>query len=80
MSYGVWRLDRLGRSLFELVQLIEELGRRGVHFVSLTEAIDTSSSGGRLLFHMMAALSEFERYLNQRPVLMIAVNPLFKAI
>lgn len=59
----VWRLDRLGRSLMGLVQVIDELGKRGVNFHSLTEAIDTSSSGGKLVFHMMAALSEFERTL-----------------
>lgn len=57
----VWRLDRLGRSLSGLVQLIDELGRRGIHFRSLTENIDTQSSGGRLMFHIMAALAEFER-------------------
>lgn len=59
----VWRLDRLGRSLIGLVQLIDTLGKREVEFISLSEAIDTSSSGGRLVFHMMAALSEFERSL-----------------
>ncbi|MCM2476099.1 recombinase family protein [Rhizobium sp. CG5] len=59
----VWRLDRLGRSLIHLVQLMEKLGRNNIHFHSITEAIDTSSSGGRLVFHMMAALSEFERSL-----------------
>lgn len=59
----VWRLDRLGRSLIQLVQLMDDLGRRGIEFHSLTENIDTGSSGGRLLFHMIAALSEFERTL-----------------
>lgn len=59
----VWRLDRLGRSLPSLIHLVEELGRRDVDFQSLTESIDTRSSGGRLIFHMMAALAEFERSL-----------------
>lgn len=59
----VWRLDRLGRSLTKLVQFVEDLGRRGVEFRSLTENIDTMSSGGRLVFHIMAALAEFERSL-----------------
>lgn len=57
----VWRLDRLGRSLSALVGLLDQLGQRGVSFRSLTENIDTGSSGGRLMFHMMAALAEFER-------------------
>lgn len=59
----VWRLDRLGRSLVHLVRLMETLGRKRVAFQSLTEAINTRSSGGRLVFHMMAALAEFERTL-----------------
>ncbi|TQI75339.1 DNA invertase Pin-like site-specific DNA recombinase [Bosea sp. AK1] len=59
----VWRLDRLGRSLVELVRLISELGARQVEFHSLSEAIDTSSPGGRLLFHLLAAMAEFERSL-----------------
>jgi DNA invertase Pin-like site-specific DNA recombinase len=59
----VWRLDRLGRSLPALVTLMDQLGKRGVNFQSLTENINTTSSGGRLMFHMMAALAEFERSL-----------------
>lgn len=58
-----WRLDRLGRSLSHLINLIGCLERRGVAFRSLSEAIDTSSAGGRLLFHVMGALAEFERSL-----------------
>lgn len=57
----VWRLDRLGRSLSGLVALMDQLGKEGIHFQSVTEAINTASSGGRLMFHMMAALAEFER-------------------
>lgn len=59
----VWKLDRLGRSLGHLIQLIAELGKRGVGFRSLTEGIDTTSPAGTLLFHIMGALAEFERSL-----------------
>ena len=59
----VWRLDRLGRSLIHLVKLIDDFGKTGIHFRSLTEAMDTSTTGGRLIFHIMAALAEYERGL-----------------
>jgi len=59
----VWRLDRLGRSISKLVHLVEDLGHRKIEFQSLTESINTTSSGGRLVFHIMAALAEFERAL-----------------
>lgn len=57
----VWRLDRLGRSLIDLIQTINDLSTQQVEFRSLTENIDTSTSGGRLLFHVMGAMAEFER-------------------
>jgi DNA invertase Pin-like site-specific DNA recombinase len=59
----VWRLDRLGRSVRHLVDTVMELERRGVGFRSLSESIDTTTSGGRLVFHVFAALAEFERDL-----------------
>lgn len=59
----VWRLDRLGRSLFDLIKLVRDLDRRGIEFRSLSENIDTGTSGGRLLFHLLAAMAEFERSL-----------------
>ena len=59
----IWRLDRLGRSLKDLIGLAETLDARGVGLKSLHEAIDTTSSGGRLVFHMFGALAEFERNL-----------------
>jgi DNA invertase Pin-like site-specific DNA recombinase len=62
-SLIVWKLDRLGRSLSHLVTLIAELGARGVNFRSLFDPIDTASSGGRLVMHIMGALAEFERGL-----------------
>ena len=58
-----WRLDRLGRSLGHLISLIEALQERKVEFVSLSDAIDTSTAGGRLQFHVLGALAEFERSL-----------------
>ena len=59
----VWRLDRLGRSLRHLVDTITALAERDVGFRSLQESIDTTTSGGRLVFHIFAALAEFERDL-----------------
>ncbi len=58
-----WKLDRLGRSLAHLIALTSALEQQGVAFVSLSEAIDTRSASGRLLFHVMGALAEFERSL-----------------
>lgn len=59
----VWRLDRLGRSLTELITLANDMHDRGVGLASLAEAIDTSTSGGRLVFHVFGAIAEFERNL-----------------
>ena len=59
----VWRLDRLGRSLPDLVRIVGELEQRGVSFESLTEKIETGSAAGKLVFHVFAALAEFERNL-----------------
>lgn len=59
----VWRLDRLGRSLPDLVQIVAELERRGIGFKSLGEKIETDSAAGKLVFHVFAALAEFERNL-----------------
>ena len=59
----VWRLDRLARSLPHLIDVVGRLGERGVGFRSLTESIDTSSTGGRLIFHVFGALAEFEHAL-----------------
>lgn len=59
----VWKLDRLGRSLAHLIHVIDGLGKTGAGFVSLSENIDTTTAGGRLIFHMMGALAEFERSL-----------------
>jgi DNA invertase Pin-like site-specific DNA recombinase len=67
---SAWRLDRLGRNLADLVGLIADLGRsswglgqRKINFESLTEKIETASPAGRLVFHVFAALAEFERNL-----------------
>src|SRR5690625_2474449 len=57
----VWRLDRLGRSIRHLIDQLSELQDRGIEFRSLQENIDTTSPGGRLVFHIFASLAEFER-------------------
>jgi DNA invertase Pin-like site-specific DNA recombinase len=59
----VWRLDRLGRSLGHLIETVAELAGRGIGFKSLTEQIDTTTPGGKLVFHVFGALAEFERDL-----------------
>jgi DNA invertase Pin-like site-specific DNA recombinase len=59
----VWRLDRLGRSLKHLIEALTALDERGIGFQSLTEQIDTTTSGGKLIFHVFGALAEFERDL-----------------
>jgi DNA invertase Pin-like site-specific DNA recombinase len=59
----VWKLDRLGRSLKHLIDTVNYLQAKGVEFVSLQESVDTSTSGGKLVFHVFGALAEFEREL-----------------
>jgi len=59
----VWRLDRLGRSLKHLIEMIGHLDERKIGFKSLQESIDTTTSGGKLVFHIFGALAEFERNL-----------------
>lgn len=59
----VWKLDRLGRSLKDLIETLNMLKDRDVDFISLTEKIDTTTPGGKLIFHLMGALAEFERDL-----------------
>jgi DNA invertase Pin-like site-specific DNA recombinase len=59
----VWKLDRLGRSLTHLVETVHALATRGIGFRSLQEQLDTTTSGGKLIFHIFASLAEFERDL-----------------
>ena len=59
----VWKLDRLGRSVKNLVDLVGELHQQGIQFKSLTDAIDTGTPSGRFFFHVMASLAEMEREL-----------------
>ncbi len=60
-SIVVWKMDRLARSLKQLIQTIEDLEARNIGFVSITEAMDTTTPGGKLIFHVFGALAEFER-------------------
>jgi DNA invertase Pin-like site-specific DNA recombinase len=57
----IWKLDRLARSLKQLIETVEDLERRNIGLRSLTENIDTTTSGGRLVFHLFGSLAEFER-------------------
>jgi DNA invertase Pin-like site-specific DNA recombinase len=59
----VWKLDRLGRTLKQLIELVNELQQCGIGFKSLTENIDTTTPGGKLIFHIFGSLAEFERDL-----------------
>jgi DNA invertase Pin-like site-specific DNA recombinase len=64
----VWKLDRLGRSLPHLIETVTQLQERGIGFKSLTEQIDTTTSGGKLIFHVFAALAEDGAARAARPV------------
>lgn len=59
----IWKLDRLGRNLPHLIETVAALERRGVGFCSITEAIDNTTPGGRVVFHLFGALGQFERDL-----------------
>ena len=61
----VWKLDRLARSLRQLIETVEDLEQRGIGFESLTERIDTTSASGRLTFHIFGAMAQFERSINR---------------
>jgi DNA invertase Pin-like site-specific DNA recombinase len=65
----VWKLDRLGRSLSHLIQIVNELKERGIGFRSLTEAIDTTTAMGEFLFHLLGALAQYERSLIRERVM-----------
>jgi DNA invertase Pin-like site-specific DNA recombinase len=62
-TLAVWRIDRLGRSVADLTTIVNDLGARGIQFRSLTEAIDTTTVGGELVFHIFAAVAQMERRL-----------------
>lgn len=62
-SLSVWRLDRLGQSVPDLVRIVDDMETRGIAFESIIEKIETGSVAGKLVFHVFAALAEFERNL-----------------
>lgn len=64
-TLAVWRIGRLGRSVADLVAIVNSLSTRGIEFRSLTEGIDTSTAGGELIFHIFAAVAQMERRLVQ---------------
>ena len=73
----VWKLDRLGRSVKQLVDLVGDLHKHGVQFRSLTDSIDTGTPSGRFFFHVMASLAEMERELTVERTRSLAVSALF---
>ncbi|QIQ22522.1 recombinase family protein [Zophobihabitans entericus] len=68
-SLVVWKLDRLGRTMKGLIDLIEELNEKKIEFISLTDGIDTKGATGKFFFHVMAAFAEMERELNRERTL-----------
>jgi len=68
-SLVVWRLDRLGRSLADLIRIVAQLEERGIGLESIMERMDTASPAGRLMFHVLGALAEFERNLIRERIL-----------